>query len=172
MAAIASYAWSQVSGTAVTLTNANAAVQASMLLKLLSKKTLTFSLTVTDNEGATSTDTVVVTVQPKDTGPVNTAPVAVVTAPAEINAGDVVVVDASASSDADQVTLTFTWDVPAGIDATVQGASVSFVAPAEYTQDTILNFSVTVSDGTDLNVSSQAASVKFLKKTYRRWYVY
>ncbi|MFZ3406268.1 glycosyl hydrolase family 18 protein [Vibrio chagasii] len=159
---IASYAWSQVSGTAVTLTNANAAVASFDVVEVTQQETLTFSLTVTDNEGATSTDTVVVTVNPKDTGPVNTAPVAVVTAPAEVNAGDVVVVDASASSDADQDTLTFTWDVPAGIDATVQGASVSFVA-AEYTQDTILNFSVTVSDGTDSSVA--AASVKVLKKT-------
>ncbi|WP_394138739.1 glycosyl hydrolase family 18 protein [Vibrio chagasii] len=159
---IASYAWSQVSGTAVTLTNANAAVASFDVVEVTQQETLTFSLTVTDNEGATSTDTVVVTVNPKDTGPVNTAPAAVVTAPAEVNAGDVVVVDASASSDADQDTLTFTWDVPAGIDATVQGASVSFVA-AEYTQDTTLNFSVTVSDGTDSSVA--AASVKVLKKT-------
>ncbi|MFA0048222.1 glycosyl hydrolase family 18 protein [Vibrio sp. 10N.261.51.F11] len=159
---IASYAWSQVSGTAVTLANANAAVASFDVVEVAQQETLTFSLTVTDNEGATSTDTVVVTVSPKDTGPVNTAPVAVVTAPAEVNAGDVVVVDASASSDADQDTLTFTWDVPAGIDATVQGASASFVA-AEYTQDTTLNFSVTVSDGTDTSVA--ATSVKVLKKT-------
>ncbi|WP_372385454.1 glycosyl hydrolase family 18 protein [Vibrio sp. BS-M-Sm-2] len=159
---IASYVWSQVSGTAVTLANANAAVASFDVVEVAQQETLTFSLTVTDNEGATSTDTVVVTVNPKDTGPVNTAPVAVVTAPAEVNAGDVVVVDASASSDADQDTLTFTWDVPAGIDATVQGSSVSFVA-TEYTQDTTLNFSVTVSDGTETSVA--ATSVNVLKKT-------
>ncbi|NAZ69015.1 glycosyl hydrolase family 18 protein [Vibrio toranzoniae] len=159
---IANYVWSQVSGTAVTLANGNAAVASFDVVEVTQQETLTFSLTVTDNEGATSTDTVVITVTPKDTGPVNTAPVAVLTAPAEVNAGDVVVVDASASSDADQDTLTFTWDVPAGIDATIQGSSVSFVA-AEYTQDTVLNFSVTVSDGTDTSVA--AASVKVLKKT-------
>ncbi|WP_439146368.1 glycosyl hydrolase family 18 protein [Vibrio sp.] len=159
---IASYAWSQVSGPAVTLANANAAVASFDVVEVAQQETLTFSLTVTDNEGATSTDTVVVTVNPKDTSPVNTAPVAVVTAPSEVNAGDVVVVDASASSDADQDTLSFTWDVPAGINATVQGASVNFAA-AEYTQDTVMNFSVTVSDGTDTSVA--AASVKVLKKT-------
>ncbi len=159
---IASYAWSQVSGTAVTLASANAAVASFDVVEVTQQETLTFSLTVTDNEGATSTDTVVVTVNPKNTGPINTAPVAVVAAPAEANTGDVVVVDASASSDVDQDTLSFTWDVPAGIDATVQGASVSFVA-AEYTQDTTLNFSVTVSDGTETSVA--ATSVKVLKKT-------
>ncbi|TKF30518.1 chitinase [Vibrio kanaloae] len=159
---IASYVWSQVSGTAVTLANGNTAVANFDVIEVTQQETLTFSLTVTDNEGATSTDTVVVTVNPKDTGPVNTAPVAVVTAQAKANAGDVVVVDASASSDADQDTLAFTWDVPAGINATVQGALVSFVA-AEYTQDTTLNFSVTVSDGTETSVA--ATSVKILKKT-------
>ncbi|NAZ91235.1 glycosyl hydrolase family 18 protein [Vibrio toranzoniae] len=159
---IASYVWSQVSGTAVTLANGNAAVASFDVVEVTQQETLTFNLTVTDNEGATSTDTVVVTVNPKDTGPVNTAPVAVITAPSEVNAGDVVVVDASASSDADQDTLAFTWDVPAGINATVQGALVSFVA-AEYTQDTTLNFSVTVSDGTETSVA--ATSVKVLKKT-------
>ncbi|MCG9556439.1 glycosyl hydrolase family 18 protein [Vibrio kanaloae] len=159
---IASYVWSQVSGTAVTLANGNTAVANFDVVEVTQQEALTFSLTVTDNEGATSTDTVVVTVNPKDTGPVNTAPVAVVTAQAKANAGDVVVVDASASSDADQDTLAFTWDVPAGINATVQGALVSFVA-AEYTQDTTLNFSVTVSDGTETSLA--ATSVKVLKKT-------
>ena len=159
---IANYAWSQVSGPAVTLANGNAAVASFDVVEVTQQETLTFNLTVTDNEGATSTDTVVVTVNPKDTGPVNTAPVAVVTAPSEVNAGDVVVVDASASSDADQDTLAFTWDVPAGINATVQGALVSFVA-AEYTQDTTLNFSVTVSDGTETSVA--ATSINVLKKT-------
>ncbi|WP_394246706.1 glycosyl hydrolase family 18 protein [Vibrio profundi] len=159
---IASYAWSQVSGTTVALTNANSAVASFDVAEVAQQETLTFSLTVTDNDAATSTDTVVITVTPKSTGPVNTAPVAAVTAPAEASAGDVVVVDASASSDADQDTLTFTWDVPAGIDATVTGSSVSFIA-AEYTQDTALNFSVTVSDGTDTSVAS--TSVTVLKKS-------
>ena len=159
---IASYAWTQTSGTAVALTNANAAVASFDVVEVAQTETLTFSLTVIDNEGATSTDSVVVTVTAKDTGPVNTAPVAAISAPAEVNAGDVVVVDASGSTDADNNTLTFTWDVPAGLDTTVQGASVSFVA-AEYTQDTLLNFSVTVSDGTETSVAS--ASVKVLKTT-------
>jgi chitinase len=159
---IASYAWSQVSGTAVTLANVNAAVASFDVVEVTQQETLTFSLTVTDNEGATSTDTVVVTVTPKNTDPVNTAPVAAVSAPAEVNAGDVVVVDASGSTDADNDTLSFTWNVPAELNATVQGASVSFVA-GEYTQDTLFNFSVTVSDGSETSVAS--TSVKVLKKT-------
>lgn len=159
---ITSYAWTQTSGTTVALTNANTAVASFDVLEVAQTETFTFSLTVTDNEGATSTDSVVVTVNAKDTGPVNTAPDAAISAPAEVNAGDVVVVDASGSTDADNDTLSFTWDVPAELNATIQGASVSFVA-ADYTQDTLLNFSVTVSDGTETSVAS--ASVKVLKTT-------
>ncbi len=144
---IVSYAWAQTAGTAVTLVNANAAVATFDVAEVAQAETLTFALTVTDNNGASSTANVSVTVNPKDTGgPVNTAPVAAVSAPATANAGDVIVVDASASSDADNDTLTYTWDVPAGLNATVSGSTVSFVA-AEYTADTTLAFTVTVSDG-------------------------
>jgi len=124
-------------------------------------QTLTFKLTVTDNKGATASDVVTVTVKPKATEPVNTPPVAVITAPSNASAGEVVVVDASASSDVDQDTLTFVWDVPTGLNATIQGASVSFVAP-EYTQDTTLSFTVTVSDGKA--AASASASVIVAKK--------
>ncbi|MBW3695126.1 chitinase [Vibrio sp. T187] len=158
---IASYAWAQVSGTSVSLTNANSAVASFDVAEVAQTETLTFSLTVTDNDGASATDTVAVTVTAKNTGPVNTAPVANVTAPSQVNAGETVTVDANASSDADQDTLTFTWDVPAGLNATVQGSTVSFVA-AEYTQDTALNFTVTVSDGTETSAAS--TSVTVLKK--------
>ncbi|EED28617.1 glycosyl hydrolase, family 18 [Vibrio sp. 16] len=143
---IASYQWSQVSGTPVTLVGASSAAASFEVNEVTQTQTLSFKLTVTDNEGATASDTVTVTVNAKDLPPVNTPPVAAIVAPANVNAGDVVVVDASSSSDADNDQLTYTWDVPAGLNATVDGATVSFVA-AEYTQDTSLAFTVTVSDG-------------------------
>lgn len=158
---IATYAWEQVSGTAVALTGANAAVASFDVAEVTQVETLTFKLTVTDNEGATASDTVVVTVNPVNVTPENQAPVAAISAPANVNAGDVVVVDASASTDADQDALTFTWDVPASIDAVVDGATVSFVA-AEYTQDTSLAFTVTVSDGKASSTAS--ATVVVAKK--------
>ncbi|NOI27044.1 glycosyl hydrolase family 18 protein [Vibrio coralliilyticus] len=158
---VASYAWEQLSGTSVSLTGANTAQASFDVAEVAQTETLTFKLTVTDNEGATGTDTVVVTVQAKDTGPVNTAPVAAVSAPATANAGDVVVVDASGSSDADNDTLTYSWDVPAGLNATISGATVTFTA-AEYTQDTSLLFTVTVSDSQA--TSSASATVVVAKK--------
>ncbi|MCG9635140.1 glycosyl hydrolase family 18 protein [Vibrio parahaemolyticus] len=144
---IASYAWEQVSGTAVVLAGANTAKASFDAAEVTVEEQLTFKLTVTDNEGATASDLVVVTVKPAGVvDPVNNAPVAQVVAPATANAGDVVVVDASASSDADNDTLTFNWTLPQGLNATVNGSKVTFTA-AEYPQDTSLSFTVSVSDG-------------------------
>jgi len=58
---IASYAWKQTSGTAVTLTGAGTAT--ANFAAPASDATLTFELTVTDNEGLSASDSVVVTVQ-------------------------------------------------------------------------------------------------------------
>lgn len=142
---IASYLWEQTSGAAVTLSNANAAQASFTAPEVTSEQALTFKLTVTDNEGASASANVTVTVKPAG-GNENNAPVAAVSAPAQVNAGETVVVDASASSDADLDTLTFNWNVPAGLNATVTGSTVTFVAP-EYSQDTTLSFTVSVSDG-------------------------
>ena len=90
----------------------------------------------------------------------NNAPVAAVSAPAQVSAGATVVVDASASTDADNDTLTYTWDVPAGLNATVQGSKVTFTA-ASYNVDTTLNFTVSVSDG---KASSSAQAAVLVKK--------
>lgn len=65
---IASFAWSQVSGTAVTLTNANTA-NASFTAPVVAANTaLTFRLTVTDDDGGSDTDDITVTVTPAGGG--------------------------------------------------------------------------------------------------------
>ncbi|WP_295891963.1 glycosyl hydrolase family 18 protein [uncultured Vibrio sp.] len=159
---IATFQWKQTSGTAVVLQGASTAITTFDVTEVAQAEVLTFVLTVTDNEGAVASDTVTVTVTPANTGPVNTAPVASISSPSQVNAGDVVVVDASGSTDAEGDALSYTWNVPASIGATIQGATVSFVA-GEFTQDTTLNFSVSVSDG-QLN-SSAAVDVVVLKHT-------
>ncbi len=151
---IASYAWTQVSGPAVTITSANAKVASVDFAAVTATQTYVFEVTVTDNEGAAATDRVAVTVSG-----VNTAPVAAVSAPAQVSAGATVVVDASASTDADNDTLTYTWDVPAGLNATVQGSKVTFTA-ASYNVDTTLNFTVSVSDGKASSSAQAAVLVK------------
>ncbi|PMJ92937.1 glycosyl hydrolase family 18 protein [Vibrio sp. 10N.261.55.A7] len=159
---IVTHQWQQTSGTAVVLQGDNTAVATFDVSEVAQTEVLTFELTVTDNEAATATDTIKVTVSPVDTGPVNSAPVATISAPSQVSAGDIVVVDASGSTDAEGDVLTYTWNVPASIGATIQGATVSFVA-GEYTQDTTLGFSVTVSDG---QLSTDAAvDVVVLKHT-------
>ncbi|MBD1573740.1 chitinase [Vibrio sp. S17_S38] len=157
---IASYAWTQTSGTAVNLTNANSAKASFNIQEVTESQTLIFSLTVTDNEGTTASDTVVITVNPVDVPVDNTAPVAAITAPEQVQAGDTVVVDASGSSDTEGDSLTYTWTLPTGISGT--GSSINFVA-GEYDVDTTLNFTVTVSDG-ELS-SSTSTSVVILKTT-------
>ncbi|WP_105903166.1 glycosyl hydrolase family 18 protein [Vibrio gangliei] len=155
---IASYQWTQTSGQSVNIQNPTSATTGFDIGEVTETQTLIFSLTVTDNEGATDTDTVVITVNPVSVDPVNTAPVAALSAPSEVNAGDTVVVDASGSTDAEGDALTYTWTLPSGI--TGSGSSISFTA-GEYEQDTTLTFSVTVSDG---ELTSQAsASVVVLK---------
>lgn len=59
---ISSYAWTQVSGPSVTLSNANTASASFTAPDVSADTTLEFKLTVTDNGGATATDTVNVTV--------------------------------------------------------------------------------------------------------------
>lgn len=143
---VVSYSWKQTSGPSVALTGASTATASADIPAVTTDTQFVFSLTVTDNEGATATDTVLVTAKAKVVDPVNEAPVAVLTAPATAKAGDVVLVDASGSSDANNDALTYTWDVPAGVTATQNGASLTFTA-GSYSVDTTLTFSVTVSDG-------------------------
>ncbi len=64
----------------------------------------------------------------------------------------------AASSDADNDTLTFDWTLPQGLNATVNGAKVTFTA-AEYPQDTSLGFTVSVSDGQAVSTASATVVV-------------
>jgi len=65
---IASYAWVQTAGTSVTLIGANTASASFTAPKVSVDTVLTFSLTVTDSNGASATDAVVVTISNKGKG--------------------------------------------------------------------------------------------------------
>ncbi len=60
---IASYQWTQVSGTSVTLTNANSATASFTAPSVNSNTNLVFKVVVTDDQGATAEDTVTITVK-------------------------------------------------------------------------------------------------------------
>lgn len=64
---VASYVWVQSSGTAVTLSDSSSATTTFTAPSLIEEATLTFALTVTDNDGATSSDSIDVIVQPLPT---------------------------------------------------------------------------------------------------------
>lgn len=72
---IASYLWQQTSGPAVTLTGATTATPSFSAPRVTTSTVLTFNLTVTDGSGATSTDSVAVTVNPPSILPHTTATV-------------------------------------------------------------------------------------------------
>ncbi|WP_028022797.1 glycosyl hydrolase family 18 protein [Enterovibrio calviensis] len=157
---VVAYSWKQTGGPSVALTNANAVSASADIPAVTVDTQFVFSLTITDNKGATSVDTVTVIAKKQGgTEPTNTAPVAAISAPATAKAGDMVLVDASGSSDKDNDTLTYTWDIPAGVQATVNGSSLSFVADS-YTSTTNLTFSVTVSDGKLADSASATVAVQ------------
>ncbi|RKH51510.1 histidine kinase [Corallococcus sp. AB049A] len=153
------YNWTQTGGyTPVTLTGANTATP-SFVADVDYNDILAFQLVVTDQSGKTSIPkTVEIGI-----ANVNQDPVAEASAPATVNEGDKVVLDASASTDPDTVDqgiLEFAWTQTGGPAVTLTGAetdTASFTAP-EVTADTQLTFTVTVIDSSGAT-SSKAVAV-------------
>ncbi|MGZ2371501.1 T9SS type A sorting domain-containing protein, partial [Ancylomarina sp. YFZ004] len=107
----------------------------------------------------TSTSTVVITV--KNVAPVNVVPVANAGEAQTVNEGDLVTLDASASSDVDaNTTLTYSWTSEDGISIENNTQiQASFIAP-EVDVDTDFEIQLTVSDGTDVSETTVMITVK------------
>jgi hypothetical protein len=153
---IASYLWTQNAGSSISLNNSTSSAPTFTAPTLTTAEILSFQLTVTDNDGAVSTDSVNVEVIP-----VNTLPVA--------HAGDNQTVDeltevslsAAASSDADGSIISYAWTQTLGLNVNLNDSSLmtpTFTAPDIDSTQTFV-FSVVV---TDNEGGSASASVEII----------
>jgi CubicO group peptidase (beta-lactamase class C family) len=118
---VASYSWQQDSGTVVTISDDDMASASFTAPTVTADEDLVFSLIVTDNNGATASDTVKVTVVN-----FNAPPVANAGADQDAITGLSVALDGTASSDADGDPLTYSWtliSMPSGSSVTLDDAS-------------------------------------------------
>jgi len=140
-----SYAWSQLAGTAVSLTSPDA-VTAGFTAPIAGAQTLTFAVLVDDGD-AVQRDTVDVVVQVG-----NQPPTAVAGADQAVDEGAAVALDGSASGDPEALPLGYAWVQTAGPAVTLVGddtATPSFTAPSLADggpSSVTLTFTLTVSD--------------------------
>ncbi|MEE4359214.1 MAG: PKD domain-containing protein [Desulfococcaceae bacterium] len=140
---IASYLWEQKSGTAVILSDENAA-QTAFVAPEVGDTGILFQLTVKDAEGQEDRDEVLVTV---NAGVVNTRPVADAGEDRVVTEGAGVILDASASYDPDGGIASYLWEQKSGtavILSDKNAAQTGFVAPK--VGDTGILFQLTVKD--------------------------
>ncbi len=133
------YLWRQTGGAPVTFT---ANVSVTTFTAPASAGALTFTLTVTDTGGLTGTDEVVITVQAE---PVNHAPTANAGDDQTVQAGAVVTLDGSGSSDPDGDALAYLWRQTGGapVTFTADVSVTTFTAPSS---TDVLTFTLTVTD--------------------------
>ena len=145
------YAWTQVSGPSVALSDASAVAPTfTAPAKAATDQTLTFELVVSDGVTSSVADAVTITI------PANIAPTADAGVDATVAAGDTVTLDGSGSTDGDGDTLTYAWTQTGGPSVTLSDAAAavpSFTVPAKTASDQTLTFELVVSDG----VTSSAA---------------
>lgn len=144
---IASYAWTQTAGPAVTLTGAATEQAQFTAPSVAAATTFQFQLRVTDDDGAASTDTVSVTVNPLPPG-TNQSPVANAGPDADANSGDTVLLNGAGSTDPDGTIAQYAWTQTAGPMVTLSGAltvQAQFTAPSVAVA-TPLTFQLAVTD--------------------------
>ena len=153
---IASHQWAQTAGPAVSLSNAGQASASFVAPEVDAVVTLTFRLTVTDDDGATASDEVSVTVQPQ--APANQPPNANAGPDQTVDGGSVVMLIGS-GSDSDGEIAGYQWTQTAGptvsLSVTDQALS-SFVAPQADVAVT-LTFRLTVTDNDDATASDDVS---------------
>ena len=157
---ITSYRWTQISGPTVSLTGADTANPSFIIPQVSRDTTLTFRLTVTDNDNATSSAITNVLVKH-----VNTPPLADAGTNQTVNENTTnVILDGSKSIDRDGTIKLYVWKQinNNGADPTVvlvnaNTSKASFTAPS-VKKDTKLTFLLTVTDN-DNATSTASTSV-------------
>ncbi len=140
---ITGYQWAQTAGSSVTLSATNTA---SATFTAPASGPLTFRLTVTDNQGATHSDTVAINI--------NQAPTVNAGTDRTVATGATVSLTATAS-DSDGSIASWQWQQVSGSSVTLSGASTAtlgFTAPAS---TGTLQFRVTVTDNLGLSASDE-----------------
>lgn len=141
---IASYSWRQTSGPLVAISNADR-TSATFVAPEVSPagEDLVFQLTVTDDDGATATDSVTASIVN-----VNLFPAADAGPNRAVYEGESVTLDAGNSNDPDGTITSFAWELISGLVIDIPGldqSQVSFIAPS--TRVTVENiYQLTVTD--------------------------
>ncbi|MDY7227454.1 myxosortase-dependent M36 family metallopeptidase [Hyalangium rubrum] len=137
------YAWTQVSGPTVTLSDAASSQVSFTAPQVPENKELRFQLVVSDGE--LSSEPVVVTVQVRDV--FDAKPVARAGEDQSVKEGNVVTLSDAGSTDPEGTPLTYAWTQVEGptVTLTAQGARATFTAPG-VDADTVLTFQLRVTD--------------------------
>ena len=142
---ITSYVWDQIVGSHVVLKGGNTSTPTfSAPSNITSNTALVFQLTVKDDKNATSISPVKITVKPANHSPSTNAGL-----DRTVNAGDVVTLDGSKSSDQDNDPLTYIWKQLSGPNVRLNSIDkpfAIFTAPKDISSDTDMRFELTVTD--------------------------
>ena len=136
---IASYQWSQISGTNVTLSTLDQST--TTFTSPNEEGDLLFKLVVTDNEAATATDTINVTVVN-----INIDPISGAGADQSVGFSQLVTLDGSGSSDPDGTIASYQWSQISGTNVTLSTPDQSTTTFTSPTNENILVFTLFITD--------------------------